>query len=139
MSTHDSALLQHVTRHGQHYDWLIRDPHPPTAGHPMWTLRIGLASWQWADVDALVVETIAHHRAVYLTRQGDIGGGRGCVTRVDRGTTRYVQWSADVRRLAVAFVNFTGSVELQRLGARRWRLMAHPTAGRVLAQPVIAV
>jgi len=83
----------------QHWDWLFERPHDqgsqrPPAGPDARTLRT------WAT-DPLTIGGAAHpgvsarrdvpalalpdHRAVYLEFQGDIGGGRGHVTRLAAG------------------------------------------------------
>ena len=50
--------------------------------------RVGVGPERWGDGlvwDAAGVERIADHRAVYMTYEGQISGGRGAVKRVAEG------------------------------------------------------
>lgn len=78
------ALLEHRTIPGAaggpvHWDLLVELP-----GHE------GLATWRLAlnPLEAhgpIAAQRIGEHRRRYLDYEGDIGGGRGSVRRLDRG------------------------------------------------------
>ena len=73
------ALLEHTTAAGIHWDLLVEVPGQDT-----------LATWRLlADPltnDSVPAESIGNHRRIYLEFEGDIGGSRGTVRRIDRGT-----------------------------------------------------
>jgi hypothetical protein len=73
------ALLQHDAPAGTHWDLLAER----VAGEPR------LATWRLSGdprgPESVPCERIADHRREYLDFEGDIGGGRGVVLRVDRG------------------------------------------------------
>lgn len=80
-----SVLLRHrLPRGGWHFDWMIEDP-GRTESHRLWTFRTlhdPMTSSGW------LAQRTADHRAHYLSFEGDLGGGRGSVTRVWRVVCR---------------------------------------------------
>ena len=71
------VILQHETADGQHFDFMLETggalktwtlPQPPISG---------------VEMDAVA---LPDHRLAYLDYEGPISGGRGSVTRWDRGT-----------------------------------------------------
>ncbi|MFA9477020.1 hypothetical protein ACERK3_01810 [Phycisphaerales bacterium AB-hyl4] len=120
MQTQPTVLLEHVTRCGRHFDWLMGDPTLPGEDAPLWTARVGLTSGHWSAAGRLLLTELPAHRRVYLHRQGPIGEGRGVVRRVDAGAVRPGVWTADRRVLTVRMGRFEGVITLRRLVADRW-------------------
>jgi hypothetical protein len=118
------VLLKHETDDGVHWDFMIAMPD-----------REGLATWRLSEnpIDqterAIAAAPIGDHRRVYLDFEGDIGRGRGSVTRVDRGhsrvtahDSRQIQLKLFGRRLRGEFRLTTREdavVELSRVLKRR--------------------
>jgi hypothetical protein len=80
------VLLEHRTADGVHWDFMLEVPG-----------REKLATWRLAETPLEVAgpiraERIGDHRREYLEFEGDIGGGRGEVKRVDRGDAQVVKW-----------------------------------------------
>lgn len=119
-----TVLLRHEAPDGTHYDWLLGDPADPDG--PLWTARTRLPSEQWPSVGEWMLEPIAPHRRHYLTHQGDIGGGRGTVARIDQGTHRPEHWSPDRILTTLAMRRVRGTVELVRVDERCWRARMVP-------------
>lgn len=76
------VLLEHAGAHGVHWDLMLAVPG-----------RAGLATWQLPANPLLgrgpiAARPLGDHRRAYLTFEGDIGGGRGVVRRVDAGAAR---------------------------------------------------
>ncbi len=88
------VLLEHQTDSDVHWDLMIELPG-----------RRKLATWRLAENPiacqsaAIAAEPIGDHRRAYLEHEGDIGRGRGSVTRVDRGEVRMIH--RDAERLVV--------------------------------------
>ena len=71
------VVLHHVGHGEPHYDLMLeRD-----ADGPLETYRV--AAWPVVGRERLT--PLADHRRVYLTYEGEVGGGRGSVRRVDAG------------------------------------------------------
>lgn len=118
-----TALLLHVTRTGQHYDWLLGDP-DVAASEPkgrLWTARVPLPSQQWKAAESFLLQPLPPHRRFYLRHQGEVSGGRGTVRRVDQGQVLPVLWRASRRVVDVQMRHFQGRLELIRLSQERWR------------------
>lgn len=103
----ETVLLQHDLPDGSfHYDWMIQ---PDEAGAGLITFRV------WTRIDhptcrGFEAQRLADHRIAYLTFEGDIGGGRGRVRQLARGT--------------VMAGDFEGALEVTvdfGTGVRRWR------------------
>jgi len=108
------VLLRHDLPDGSwHWDWMLaRHPSPPDAPPGLGTL-LTLRTRQRPDdqsVTELIAERIGDHRAAYLTLQGDIGGGRGCVTRIAAGWCRIGRDEPGVTEFQTWFAG----------GERRW-------------------
>ncbi|MEX0653405.1 MAG: hypothetical protein WD534_12305 [Phycisphaeraceae bacterium] len=125
MQTQPTVLLQHVTRVGRHYDWLVGDP-SAEAGGRLWTARLALPSGQWQAAGRLTLMELPPHRRAYLHHQGPVSGGRGVVRRVDAGTVRPVLWTATRRVLAVRMRYYQGLAELRWLAGERWSAVVTP-------------
>lgn len=84
------VLLEHTVEHprpGVHWDLMIELPG-----------RDKLATWRLThdptkQAGAIEAARIGEHRRAYLDYEGDIGGGRGSVRRVDRGESLLLESS----------------------------------------------
>lgn len=108
-STGQFVLLEHVRGAGRHWDLMFE------AGS-------GLATWQLTqnpifnmhspDVGPISAQRLADHRHVYLDYQGEISGGRGFVTRVDRGRFILLAEQPDRISLELSGKHLHGKCEL---------------------------
>ncbi len=113
-----TVLLEHVTRAGRHFDWLLADPSDPPG--PLWTARVAHRSAGWALLGAFSLTPLPPHRRRYLTVQGDIGQGRGRVQRVDEGWFEPRLWTVSRRVLSLSLRGFRGEIELRRRSQKCW-------------------
>ena len=115
MSTRDrkTVLLLHVTKAVSHHDWMIED------GDALWTARVGPPTSAWAESGRLELTELPPHRRAYLTRQGEVSGGRGTVRRVDEGRVWVELWTPVRAVLRVRMSGFAGRVEWRRVGPDR--------------------
>jgi len=123
-----SVLLRHRAPRGSHHDWLLADPNVPDAA--LWAGRVRLHSRHWRSLRGWYVQQIAPHRRRYLTYEGDLGGGRGTVERVDEGTFVTRQWEPDRILIDLTMAHCRGLVLLRRVGVHRWwaKVVAPPSA-----------
>ena len=115
------VLLEHTVEHprrGVHWDLMIELPG-----------REKLATWRLTHdpttpAGAIEAVRIGEHRRVYLDYEGDLGGGRGCVRRVDRGESLLLESSSDriVVELRGAALRGRYEIALAGEGARLRRL-----------------
>jgi hypothetical protein len=61
----------------------------------------------------LPAKALGDHRLIYLEYEGEIVGNRGRVRRVDSGTFRVLDWTADRVRVELAGSQLVGEVELR--------------------------
>jgi hypothetical protein len=109
------AILHHRLADGEHWDFLLEQ------GDVLWTWN--LESDPLAGPGGpIAARRIADHRKLYLTYEGPVAPDRGIVARIEGGTYRLTQVSADEvagelagRRLRTAF-------RLVREVDDRWRL-----------------
>jgi hypothetical protein len=111
------VLLEH-TWNGVHWDLMFE------RGDVLRTWAIDAPVVSGRDVPA---RALGDHRLVYLEYQGEIAGGRGRVRRLDSGTYRVVEWSAERVRVELAGTQLAGVLELRLLadespGPPRWAL-----------------
>ncbi|RMF75389.1 MAG: hypothetical protein D6744_13575 [Planctomycetota bacterium] len=107
------ALLEHTTADGVHWDLLVERPGCER-----------LATWRLA-VNPLEHSTcpatpIGAHRRIYLDYEGDIGGGRGVVRRIDRGTSEILTEEASLIRLRLSGDLLRGAFEIRNEGGVVW-------------------
>jgi hypothetical protein len=121
-----TVVLRHETRGGTHYDWLMGDPtlaSDPAAG--LWTARTPVPPTAWRAARVWPLEQLGRHRRAYLTYQGAISGGRGCVRRVASGWIVPRVWTPAciVCDLTMSDIIEDGhaTVRLHRFDAARWR------------------
>ncbi|MEX2672526.1 MAG: hypothetical protein WD294_10490 [Phycisphaeraceae bacterium] len=123
MQSLKTVLLRHQLRGGNHYDWMLETPggqRGPDADRLL-TWRLPLPSWMWPQRVMAMEELIAHRR-VYLRRSGAIGGRRGTVQQIDRGTAIVHQWHEDGGYFELRLRHFQGLVQISRGPALRWRM-----------------
>jgi hypothetical protein len=98
MDTPTMVLLRHDLPDGtQHFDFMVK----LGASAPGPNGKSGLRTWRVSErIDQLPLtaagdggffwaEPLGDHRDIYLTFEGDIGGGRGTVTRVAEGAVSF--------------------------------------------------
>lgn len=78
---------------GFHYDWMIERPGVPDERRLL-TFRCETRPDR-AGSSPIACVRIGDHRAVYLTHEGDLGGGRGRVRRVARGACTALTLGSD--------------------------------------------
>jgi hypothetical protein len=121
MRDSSTVLLLHRTPVGSHYDWLIEDPTLPTdAEHHLWAARVATRTSAWRAAGRLLLTPLPPHRALYLTYQGTLSGGRGTVQRVDHGRVLPHLWTPGRIIAEVTMGSFDEAVELRRLGPDTW-------------------
>jgi hypothetical protein len=120
-SAREFVVLRHVLADGEHWDLLL-------------DRGDALATWQLLDDPAdlaprgplrsLRARPIGDHRRAYLTYEGPVSGGRGHVTRVDRGTHAVLEQHADAWALRLSGARLAGRFNLRRVGppADAWEL-----------------
>lgn len=122
MLTVPTALLLHRTASETHHDWLVGTPqYHIDRGSGLWTARVQPASRDWRGVETFDLTVIEPHRRVYLDFQGSLTGGRGVVTRADRGQAVIRLWSRDRIVWDVRMRDFVGPIQARRIGDARWR------------------
>lgn len=75
-----------------------------------------------ADAE-LPARALAAHRLRYLEHEGEVGGGRGTVRRIDAGTYEALLWEADRVVLRLSGGELAGPLDLRRKvtgGAEGW-------------------
>lgn len=121
---------------------VLRHDPPPGGARPLhwdFMLESGSALRTWAldrppDENAGVerfAESLADHRIAYLEFEGDVSGGRGRVTRWDRGNYEFVAQRADQIVVALKGTRLDGRAcfDLVDEPAQRWRFSYSPTPG----------
>lgn len=116
------VLLRHALPDSTcHYDLMLE-----RAGSlATWRIPAPLADVPPEGADAV---HLGDHRLHYLTHEGDIGGGRGSVKRVDEGTYEAEAWESGRVAATLKGNVVTGRVELlqQASAAKGWRLRFEP-------------
>ncbi len=117
-----TALLLHQTPTGSHHDWLVGTPEnysKPRSG--LWTARVSPPSRCWRGLGQFGLTLLDSHRRMYLDYQGPIAGGRGNVTRVDRGDAVIHLWRVGLIVWELHLQHFTGVIEAARMADHAWR------------------
>jgi predicted amidohydrolase len=83
-----------------------------------------LIAFRAAALDPLPaeVERAFDHRKAYLEREGDLGGARGVVRRVDAGRALVLEERRDVLRVEVRGAVLAGEFVFREVGDERWRV-----------------
>jgi hypothetical protein len=76
------VVLHHSGVQPEHFDLLIQVPGQEAL--LTWRVEAPLESWG----NGTIAVRIADHRAIYMTYEGEISGGRGTVKRVAEGAVR---------------------------------------------------
>ena len=108
------VVLQHESPRGLHWDFMIE-------------LGTTLATWALPEppdaTHAMFAEALPDHRLAFWDYEGPISGGRGSVTRWDRGT-HVLRRRTDTELLVTLAGNrLAGTAALERLpdDPNRWR------------------
>jgi hypothetical protein len=97
------VLLEHVWN-GVHWDLMLEH------GEILRTWAIDAPVVAGQDLPA---RALPDHRRLYLDYEGEISGNRGHVRKIDTGTYRATEWSADCVRVQLAGSQLVGEVELR--------------------------
>ncbi len=101
---------------------------PPDAGQPPhWDFLIEVAgrellpTWRLAanplaSPGPIAAERIADHRRLYLDYEGEIGGGRGRVRRLDHGECQIEVLTGDEAVVRIAGAQWRGRIMIRRAG-----------------------
>jgi hypothetical protein len=111
------VILRHENPHDVHFDFMLE------AGGVLKTWA--LTQPPEAGVE-MPCEALADHRAAYLDYEGPISGGRGSVTRWDRGTYSVRRQSDAEWVVELAGERLAGKVTLRRESddAKRWQFLS---------------
>lgn len=120
-----TVILEHTTRSGRHYDWLLADPRSPQG--PLWTARTMVCVHHWMTVKRWALEPIQPHRRLYLKFQGPISGGRGHVIRLDRGWYVPRLWSDRRIVMDLHLKHCQGQVCIEQRGSMGWMARLMPS------------
>jgi hypothetical protein len=112
------ALLEHRQAVGVHWDFLAEVS--PTGRLLTWRL----ASNPLTASGAIESQVLPPHRRVYLDYQGPISGGRGVVSRLDRGQLDWLLLSPGHWRFMLRGETLTGNVEIVALPRGIWKFNA---------------
>ncbi len=115
------VVLEHEGPRGLHWDFMLEAdavlatwalPEPPNAPRSM------------------LAEALFDHRPAFLEYEGPISGGRGSVTRWDRGTYAVSRRTDDEWVVALNGAKLAGTATLERLphDPDRWRFSYQPGA-----------
>jgi len=126
-----TVLLFHDAPGGAHHDWLLEDPLGP-GDRRLLAWRAAEPWWRWPLRQPVMLTAIAPHRRRYLQHEGELGGGRGAVRRLDQGLARVRQWDQG-GLLELQAARFAGVVRLRRQEPTVWELIVEQTASA--AQP----
>ena len=108
------VLLEHTTPAGVHWDLLIEQQ-----GHDT-LLTWRLLANPLAN-ESVPAEHIGRHRRIYLDFEGDIGGGRGSVRRIDRGPAILHEIAGDTTTLELSGDHLRGKFTITRAAGLHFR------------------
>ncbi len=120
MTPNRYVILHHLSPAGEHWDFMLERDH-------------GLLTWQMKSEplsrDACPIQClrIKDHRKAYLDYQGPVSGGRGIVTRVDRGTYELLGTDEESWTLRLQGTRLVGDFRLERpdpASRSRWTFIA---------------
>ena len=109
MSTNRFVILHHLAPTGEHWDFMLEQK-DDLATWQMLTEPIGR---QACPIQCVRIED---HRKRYLEYQGPISGGRGIVTRYDRGTYEPLAIESETWIFDLDGQRFSGGFRLIRIG-----------------------
>jgi hypothetical protein len=114
--------------------WHQTPPNYPRRDHWDFMLEVDGMLRTWAleaepsPGQPIQAEAISDHRIEYLTYEGPISGGRGCVARWDAGTYETLEQSGSLWRVRLTGAKLHGEVRLEQIEAQRWLLSCGDTA-----------
>ena len=109
------VVLRHETEPGTHHDLMLEtEPGDEPEERALMTWRCDCGSPPAGGEDVIRLED---HRRHYLAFEGDIGGGRGTVTRVDSGDWELLAQGAERLRARLFGEHLKGLFELPVNGA----------------------
>lgn len=83
------VILRHQTDdEASHFDWMFAREDPPTT--TLLTFRTSLFPFTNPIGESISLQPILDHRIAYLTYEGRISEGRGCVKRIGEGWYRRI-------------------------------------------------
>jgi len=119
-----------------HYDWMIdriggREDAGGEAGEQrvVATFRV-MVRPDDSSVRVFDGERLPDHRAVYLTREGDIGEGRGVVSRIGAGWCTIARLDDAAADLIVDIGGTRRRVVGRHVGGNAWRFSVAESPGR---------
>lgn len=102
------VLLRHDLPQHLHWDFMIE------AGQALATWRLEADPGQLATPGAVLsAERLADHRLAYMDYEGPISGGRGSVTRIDRGYCEILDLTDRLWTVRLAGSILTGTFQLR--------------------------
>ena len=132
-----TVVLRHDLPDGSwHLDWMLQ-PGGAACSHPddrvLVTFRLQARPDQLACGANLPAQRLSPHRAIYLRFEGDIGGGRGSVTRMAAGEVLTCRVDEAAGRIVVrwdgAADRAVAGYRLDRLEGDRWQVIATEECG----------
>lgn len=115
------AILRHDCPPGYerelHWDFMLE------FGETLKTWALPQAPGEAAGGESSSADELPDHRLAYLTYEGPVSGGRGCVTRCDRGEYRLIRRSNDEWVVELDGERLQGVAALRRLTTAppRWQ------------------
>ena len=112
------VILHHLAASGEHWDFMLEEKEALLT----WQMMTEPRSRESCPIEC---RRIKDHRKHYLDYEGPISGGRGFVTRIDRG--RYELLASDHGKLTIRIdgERMKGDFQLERSDSRsqtRWTL-----------------
>lgn len=118
-----TVVLEHVNRHGTHFDWMLADPahRGESAERRLITFSTSRHPAHWPDIGRLILTPLPPHRGAYLNYEGPVSNQRGRVRRVACGSFRPVLWTRSRRVIDVDVAHYAARWGLDRISDRAWR------------------
>ncbi len=93
-----------------HYDLMLQ------RGNALSTWQLLQSPLELAEGKAIIAKRLKDHRLTYLTYEGDVSGGRGCVKILDKGTYQLTAADETLWKFQLHGRLLDGRFELRRLG-----------------------
>jgi len=109
------VILRHDAPRGLHFDLMLE------RGGVLVTWALAEPPEPGLELDA---ESLPDHRIAYLDYEGPVSGGRGSVTRWDRGEFDEIEWSDTRRVVELRGEKLACRATIERVpgGPTQWRL-----------------
>ncbi len=115
--TEGAFVIQfHQSDRGDHYDFMLE------SGPVLTTFQLPCTLADIAPDEPVPVTRLADHRREYLTYEGPVSRGRGCVRIVDRGRYQAAVASDDQWVFTVGGDHSSGAFEVSRVGGDEFSL-----------------